>query len=187
MGRPRRPFNGSETIENFGPQWMEDASPDPLGTRRRMRWEASTHWRYRVPNGQNDPLTHLYVLGALMNISPEIELRSGNLACWLNNTAQAFSWDSVTVGKVLSDLCDAFETALGAKRGLLERNRDQKSQFYVFHRNPDTAALARRLYDDLYRLSEVEMAAVAGRQARNRSFSPLLECPAVRGEFEAVE
>ena len=187
MGRPRRPFNGSETIETMDSPWMEDSSESTLGTRQRLRWDASLHWRYRVPNGQNDPLTHLYVLGALMNISPEIELRAANLACWLNNTAPAFSWDSVTVGKVLSDLCDAFESVLGAKCGLLERNRDQKSQFYVFHRNPETGGLARRLYQDRYLLAEAEIAAVAARRPANRSYSPLLECPAARGEFQVIE
>ena len=186
MGRPRRPFNGSETIEQFDSSWMEDAAGSPVGTRRRIRWDSSTHWRYRVANGHNDPLTVLYVHGALMNISPEIELRAGNLAKWLDDTAPAFSWDSVTVGKVLSDLCDGFEQRLGAKCGLIERGRDQKSIFYVFHRNQETATLARSLYDDLYRLAEVEIAAVAGRGPRNRSFSPLLECPSLRGEFEAV-
>ena len=186
MARPRRPFNGSETVEFFGPKWLEDASPVSIGTRRRIRWDASTHWRYSVPNGQNDPLTHLYVLGALMNISPEIELRASNLAKWLNDNAPAFVWDSVTVGKVLSDLCDAFEATLGPKCGLIERGRDQRGAFYVFHRGPDASELAYRLYDDLYDLSDAEMASVRRGNPPNRQFSPLLECPAARGKFEAV-
>lgn len=188
MARPRRPFNGMEEITPLGAQalWMQDELP-ALGTRQRLRWEASQHWVYTTPNGCYDPMTFLYILDTVLQIDPDIELRSNRLTAYLTTQPYRLTWDSTTVGKVLSDLCDAFEDVLGAKNGLLERGRDYKGTFYRIHRNPEVAKVAQALREDLYRLTEAEM---ANRKAGNRPLalaSPLLECASVRGEWEGIQ
>lgn len=187
MGRPRRPFNGVEEIQRLETLWMEDVLPGKLGVRQRGRWESSTRWSYRHPNGQFDPLTYLHVLDGVANIDPDIELRSSRFTDWLNRTRTQFIWDPVTVGKVLSDLCDAFEGVLGVKQGLLERGTDYRGRFYRIHRTEEIAKTYHALREDLMRLVEDEMEQRQNRQRPQRLVSPLLECPSVRGEWERAD
>jgi len=184
MARPRRPFSGVEEITPLGTLWMQDEGV-ALGTRQRGRWEASRHWSYSTPNGCYDPMTYLFILDTVMNIDPDIELRAGKLTEWLGTQPYRMSWDAVTVGKVISDLCDTFEDVLGAKMGLLERGRDWRGAFYRLHRNPTTARLVLAVREDLYKATEAEMALVAAGNRSQRLVSPLLECPAARGEWVA--
>ena len=186
MARPRRPYNGVEEINPSDDPWMARISPVQLGVRQRARWESSAHWTYRQPNGQFDPLTYLFVLDAVANIDPDIELRSKNLTEYLNRTRAQFIWDPVTVGKVLSDLCDAFEDVLGEKSGLLERGKDYKGAFYRVHHLADVAKTYSGLREDLMRLVEVEMVARTQRNHTKMLVSPLLECPSVRQEWNDV-
>jgi len=183
MARPRRPFSGVEDILPLSVKWMEDEKPGVLGTRQRLRWEASEHWVYSTPNGCYDPMTYLYILDTVMNIDPDIELRASRLVEYLKTRPYRMTWDSTTVGKVLSDLCDTFEDVLGAKMGLLERGRDWKGAFYRLHRNNSTAGLAIALREDLYKATEAEMAARAAGNKPLALASPLLECPSARGEW----
>lgn len=183
MGRPRRPFSGQEDIETGSAPWMGAE----LGVRQAARWQASRGWAYRVPNGQYDPMTYLYVLDALVNIEPSIELRASKLAEWLNRTQVQLRWDAVTVGKVLSDLCEAFEDKLGAKNGLLERGKDYRGTFYLIHSSPEVVKLLVALREDLMKATDEEMAALSRGYHPARLVSPLLECPSVRGEWVDVD
>lgn len=183
MGRPKRPFSGVEDIEPTSDLWMSDVATRKLGVRQERRWDASLAWHYRVPNGQYDPLTYLVILDQIAHIDPNIELRAGNLTVFMNKTNRAFIFDPVTVGKVLSDLCDGFDEILGAKLGFLERGRDWRGTFYVIHRDPANAALYRNLREDLMTLTQVEMEARAFRRPLERIASPLLECPSMRGKW----
>ena len=79
------------------------------------------NWAYRANNGVYDALTYLQVLDTVLSIDPQIELRSKNLAKFLNDNKVMFYWDAITVGRVLTDLAESFEVMLGEKRGLLER------------------------------------------------------------------
>jgi hypothetical protein len=121
-----------------------------------------------------------------MNIDPDIELRSLKLAEYLQTQDYRMTWDAVTVGKVLSDLCDGFEDALGAKNGLLERGRDWKGAFYRIHRNPTTARRAQMLREDLYRSAQDEIALRQTKRRHDHLVSPLLECGSLRGTWEEV-
>lgn len=179
MPRPRRPFGGVETISHRT-EYMGVA----LGVRERLRWDASTHWGYRTPNGQYDPLTFLFVLDAVAGIDPDIELRSGNLAAFLRDESPSLSWDPVTVGKVLSDICEAFEDVLSAKNGILERGKDYRGSFFRVHHNPATAELYQQVRKDLMRLAEFEISARAAGIRPPRLVSPLLECGSLRGVFD---
>lgn len=183
MSRPKRPFSGLEDITQYGVSWMSDETSARLGARQRQRWDSSLHWRYRTPNGQSDPLTYLIVLDQIAHIDPDIELRAIKLTPWLNEHSDSVVFDSVTVGKVLSDICDAFEDVLKAKNGLLERSRDWKGTFYRIHRNGETAALYWKAREDLMRLASAEMAARAAGNRPERLASPLIECPSLRGEW----
>lgn len=183
MGRRRRPFNGVEDIIPRRSRFSEDLAPMKLGTRQRNRWKQSESWSYKVANGVYDPLTYMFVLDTVAGIDPDIELRAGNLAKHLNVYVEQFSWDPVTVGRVLVDLGEAFEDVLGPKMGLLERGQDYRGAFYNIHLNADTVGLYYRLREDLMRLAEDEMTRKGRGDASKRLASPLLECPSVRGEF----
>ena len=184
MARPRRPFNGVEDITPSSEKWMQDEMPGALGARQRARWEASEHWVYTTPNGCYDPMTYMFILDTIMNIDPDIELRASKLVIYLESRPYRLSWDSTTVGKVVSDLCDAFVDVLGEKMGLLERGRDWKGTFYRVHRNQATARVAQGIREDLYRLVIVEMEARSMGKKPLALASPLLECPAARGAWE---
>jgi len=186
MPRPRRPFSGMEEINPTAVPWMEDESPGVLGTRQRMRWESSTRWAYSTPNGCYDPLTYLFVLDMVMNIDPDVELRSIKAAEYLRTLDYRMTWDAVTVGKVLSDLCDAFEDLLGKKTGLLERGRDWKGSFYRIHRNPETGLAAQRLREDLYQSAADEITLRQTKRRHDHLVSPLLECASLRGEWKDI-
>jgi hypothetical protein len=184
MARPRRPYSEHTTVARFDEPYMTATGAVP-GTRQRARWLASTHFSYPTPNGIECPMTYMLVLDALMNIDPFIELRAKNLVLYLTETYPQLSWDSVTVGRVVSDFCDNFEDVLGVKNGLLERSRDHNGWFYLLHQSPETARLAFLLRDDLFRLTEVEIA--SRKQGRKTDFkgSPLLECVSVRGAWNS--
>lgn len=186
MARPRRPFSGVEDIIPLTTKWMQEDGAPVLGARQRARWEASEHWVYSTPNGCYDPMTYLFILDSTMNIDPDIELRAAKLVEYLQTRPYRMSWDSTTVGKVLSDLCDAFEDVLGAKMGLLERGRDYKGTFYRIHRNPATAKVAQGIREDLYRLTGIEIEARSNGNKPLALASPLLECPNARGAWEGI-
>jgi hypothetical protein len=155
------------------------------GKRQAARWLSSRLWSYATPNGIECPMTYMLILDALMNIDPFIELRAKNLVIYLTNTYPQLSWDAVTVGRVVSDLCDNFEDILGKKNGLLERSRDHKGWFYLLHQSPETAKLAFLLRDDLMRLTAIEI--TVRQQGKKTDFrgSPLLECVSVRGAWNS--
>ena len=186
MARPRRPFSGMDEITPHPVKWMEDEKPGALGSRQSMRWDSSAHWSYRMVNGCYDPMTYMFILDTIMNIDPDLELRANKLVEYLATRPYQMVWDAVTVGKVLSDLCDTFEDVLGAKMGLLERGKDYKGNFYRIHRNPATADLAIRLREDLYKASEAAMADWNAGKRQPLLASPLLECPAARGKWEEM-
>lgn len=178
MARPPRPYRYMETIEPLS-RWMEDSSDSSLGVRQKTRWESSTHWRYAVPNGVFDPLTYLFILDAIMNMNPDIELRAGILTDYLNVHQKSFSWDRVTVGRVLSGLCGAFEDVLGPKNGILESGRDHISLFYRLHHNAETAKIAYRLREELMGLAATEMSRREAGTAGLKLESPLIACASV--------
>lgn len=185
MGRPKRPFNGMNDILSNEDEYLEELLGVQLGTRRRIRWTSGVSASYPTPNGTQDPLTYYLILDALMRMDTDIELRAGILAEWLSENREHLAWDPYTVGKVLADLCDAFETVLGAKNGLLERGRDSRGSFYRLHQNQGTAGAAWLLRDDLYSLVQAEIAVRRAGGKTDTLGSPLLECPSVRGEFPA--
>jgi hypothetical protein len=187
MPRPKRPFNGMETVHMKRISWMEDDNPGQLGTQRRRRWMRSTHWKYVAKNGIYDPLTYLFVLDAVANMHPDIELRAKNLTEWLNRNIEQFYWDAITVGKVLAELHEAFEDVLGKKFGILEAGLDYRGRFYLLHHNPETARLYYSLREDLMKLADVEITARARGAKSDRLLTPLLECPSVRLNWQSAE
>jgi len=183
MPRPRRPFSGLETINTYHTPYLKDASDQRLPKRQEARWISSVTWHYPTPNGQQDPLTYMLVLDLLMNMDPSGELRASEAVKWLTLHRNSFTWDAVTVGKVISDLCDEIEDVVGKGNGLIERGRDWKGTFYVFHRSFRSTPLVWALRDDLWRLAEHEVS--ERRAGRKTDFmgSPLQECPSVRGPW----
>jgi hypothetical protein len=89
----------------------------------------------------------------------------------------------VTVGKVLSDICDQFEDVLGAKNGLLERGKDYRGAFYLIHRTEATRDLFIAVHEALAAEVAREIASRASHVPSNRLISPLSEISALRGEF----
>jgi hypothetical protein len=183
MPRPRRPFSGLDVVNTSREPYLRDVAASALPKRMETRWVESLRWHYPTPNGQQDPLTYMFVLDLLMNMDPSIELRASEAVKWLSVHRNAFTWDAVTVGKVISDLCDNIEEVAGKGNGLLERGRDWRGVFYVFHRSFRCVPVCWALRDDLQRLAEHEVS--ERRAGRKTDFmgSPLVECPSVRGAF----
>lgn len=186
MPRPRRPFSGQETIEPAADGYGNETVAEKIGTRRQLRWEQSANWRYRSPNGQFDPLSHMLVVDCLAKISPEIELRTAELVKWMNVEYSQVHWDAVTLGKILSDLVDEFTDAMGPENRFIARSRDWKGSFYLLRRSPEALKLLHQLRDDLQRLTRLEIEWQLTQQRSQRLASPLLECPSLRGEFQDV-
>jgi len=176
MPRPKRPFNGQEHITPIEPAWMGAS----LGVRQRTRFDQSQHMTHRVANGCYDPLSIMLVLDVLANIDPDIELRARALTEFLNQARPQFLWDSVTVGKVLSDIHDQFEDVLGAKNGILERGKDYRGHFYLIHRSVGAAKLFVTVHEALLVAANTEIATRANRRPVERTISPLSEIPALR-------
>lgn len=186
MGRPRRPYNGVEDVAWSANKWLVNEVPGLLKARQGRRWEASTHWKYVAKNGLYDPLTFLFVLDAVANINPDIELRSKNLVEFLQRERDQFHWDVTTVGRVLNGIREAFEDVLGEKRGILEAGVDYRGAFYRIHHNAETAALYYRAREDLMRLAENEMTLRALGKHSKEMVSPLTDCPSLRVGFEVA-
>ena len=180
MGRPARLHSGLETPEAGADRYMDELGAPSVGTRQMARWCKTSNMVYPTPNGYFDPLTVFNVLFEVMALDSSLILRASAMTEWLQAHSPRFAWDPVTVGKVLSDLCDNFEDRLGAKCGILERGRDWKGNFYYIHRDAETAELAHRVLDDLQRLVEDEMSKRVLCQKVLRDISPLVECPSLR-------
>jgi hypothetical protein len=180
--RPKRPFSGLTDITAREDKYHKEGRN--LGFRREGRWNSTVLKTYRVPNAYNDPLCHFIVLHTLLNADENVEFRSRHLADYLNLSRPQFGWDAVTVGKILSDLHESFETLLGEKSGLTTRGRDQNGYFYVLHTTEPVIQAAWGVLDDLQGLVEVQMTLQNQGKPVERAFSPLLESTTLRGAFK---
>lgn len=178
MGRPRRPFNGVEEITTIPPVWTY--AKGSVGSREEKRWSKWDNAVWKNINGIYDPLTYLHVLSALAAINPDIELRAANLAKHMAREFPLFIWDAITIGKVLADLADTFEDALGRKNGLLERGRDYRGSFYLVHHYPDILPVYKAMRNDLIKMVEAEMVQRDLGKKPQRLMSPLLDLESVK-------
>lgn len=180
MVRPRRQFSGQEVVVPRRGEWYEDMGwTDVPGTRRSQRWISQRRMSYKTLNGYRDPLTYLLVVDALLRIDTQIELRSSNLADWMNQTYSQMRFDATTVGRVLLDLQESLDTAGYA---FLNDGRDWKGRFYLMDPTEGNVKLLWSLRDDLARLSEIAIAAKTSGRSEKMIDTPLLECPSLRGE-----
>jgi len=187
MPRPRRPFSGQENVITADVWYLKDEAPGKLGTRQAQRWQTSANWTYPVPNGITDPLTYMLVVDALLTIDRSIELRAKPLTGYLADRYTQLTWDTVTVGRVLADLAESLTERLGKANTFLAGARDGRGWFYVMQGSPEAAAALYGLRDDLQRLTQERRDQLANRQDVGFKFSPLVECPSLRGEFVAVD
>lgn len=190
MARPRRPFSGVTVIQPAADAYYEGVYPGHLGTRQRTRWLSDRNLHYTQSCSHEDSLSLLLLLDALMNIDSAIELRAKPFSDWLNNHYPSLFWNAPTVGRILSDLCMQFEFVLGEKSGLLEESRDSRGAFYLIHENPETAALAYAVREDLRSLAlqAVDLSRTFSKSDPRRrlheiSGSPLNECPSLQKEI----
>lgn len=179
MGRPRNPFYRLTSFDPLSVRWLADTAPGVVGTRAARRFDAALNWGYPTRNGTGDPLTYFLVLGALVNVNPSVEVRAKNLAEYLQLHFPQIAWDAVTVGRVLSDLCDNLEDVNGRKNAFLEVKRSSEGNYYYLHRTPDASKTALALLADLYRLCEIEMAVRKQGKKTDYPEGPLMECPSV--------
>lgn len=182
MPRPRRPFSGQETIELRGADWYEDdVREDVPGTRQAQRWRASRAWLVKPTNGFDSSLSQMFVVDALLRIDPSIELRAGILADWMTHH-YPMRFDGVTLGRMLSDLFD-YMGHLPQEQRYLNQGRDWKGMFYVIQPLTPSVRLMRQVRETLYQMAESETAVLNAGGTVERIGSPLLEVPALRGEF----
>jgi hypothetical protein len=101
-----------------------------------------------------------------------------------------FSWDVITVGKVLAEIHEAIGEAVDYKagaqatlantNGILVRGKDYRGTFYRIAINRDTIRVAHGVREDLMELAEQEMVLRARNDHTRRLTSPLDESKTLR-------
>lgn len=152
-------------------------------TERRLRQitRARNHFIHRSPNGHRDPFSFWHLLDVLMAISPDYEWNSKQLADLLNTEKPRFSWDPVTVGRILGDIIESCEMANG--QGLdvapIIVRRNSAGKWYQMTNQPAGRRVLQNLLEDLAKLCDKLMETEMAGALPARTESPLLECPSV--------
>lgn len=185
MARPPLPHRGlkisKREVGYFGPE--VEAT---LGVRERQRLQSARVRSYPVQPGYQDPLTYQLVLLALSDVDPAVQLRAGEFALHMQINYPQMIWDSVTVGRVLSDIqqkfAEYFRTSSVDERkaGLLQKTRDGKGTIYYINDHPVVARKAIDVIEDLSRLVDIETARRVMRDEDRAVWEPLGECPSLR-------
>lgn len=185
MPRPPLPHRGLRIAERetgyFGPEI--DGS---LGVRERQRLQSARVRSYPNQPGYQDPLTFQLVLLALSDIEPAVQLRANEFALYLQIHFPQMIWDSVTVGRVLSDIQQKFAEYFRTsevderKAGLLQKTRDGKGTIYYLNDHPVVAKKAIEVIEDLTDLVNLEHANRVTGSSSRVVFDPLDECPSLR-------
>jgi hypothetical protein len=111
----RRRARALVLIRNEGDPWGSYTTPDAAShiTQRQLRkFKSEAHWAYKTRNGIWDPLTCMHVVDMLMNTVPGESFTAGQFTVMLEVSVPRFSWDPVTVGRILNELAEGLTDVL---------------------------------------------------------------------------
>lgn len=108
-GSPHLSFDGGKF---FKPESLGDAKVFRTWDTARWRTQASV-LSHPSPNSDTDPVTLTLVLDCLLRLEHDTILRATTLVPVLADNYPQIKWDNVTVGKILSSLYEAAQTAPG--------------------------------------------------------------------------
>ena len=171
------------TADTYGKLTMPGSAA--LVTDRQVRKirHGRTTFFHRAKNGINDPYTFFHVVETLLDIEPNRQFNSGQLAAHLNQENPLLAWDAITVGRVLNDILENLaEANPDEKFQPLTRYRDWSGVFYETQHYAPARAVLFRLLNDLIRLCDALHKAEAAGEAPRRQESPLLSCPSVMAD-----
>lgn len=168
------PFDSSD---RFGRRSIEGSNA--LLTNRRVKaWsKARNQFYHRVKNGIRDPFTFFHLVEELADIRTGHPFTAAELAEHLNRHRPVFTWDPVTVGRILNDLVESWQEANpGVRFQPLVSIRRWSGREYMTQDFPESRAVLMDLLDDLVILGDKTG---ASRQQGPALDSPLTRCPSV--------
>lgn len=182
MPRPRRQFSGQNVVTTSNDPLYQEYLPGSVGSRRRIRWNASKNLVYKTLNSFQDPMSLMLVVDALLRIDTSIELRAKYLVEYMDAHYNQIQWDHINLGKILAALADDMNDVL-PNTSFLRPSRDENGWFYLLSVTPESIELLFRLRDDLQKLTLSRLQEPVGYRRAKLDRSPLFECPSLRGEW----
>jgi hypothetical protein len=159
-----------------------------LAERRVRKWAASRgNIQHRVKNGVYDPISFFHLVDALASIQLNQRFTAGQLADHLNKAKTTFTWDAVTVGRILNDIVESCEEANpGRDHQPLEVFRTWAGREYMLTSFIPARAVLFNLLDDLAILGERTVEQEAKGKYSPKTTSPLAWCPSLAQEITAL-
>ena len=139
---PKEP-KGQDELEvepdsGYIPRSLRPQVAIPKTTRERWHDEVKNLFR-PSRNGYNDSLSHLLLIDTLMRLKPDQIIRAGKLRDLLAKNSPQLIWDSVTVGRMLTELSDiAGEDAKKGQKPHITQARDRYGAYFLISYGPDT-------------------------------------------------
>ena len=182
-GRPRLPHSGNRISASTAP-WHSDMLPGGLGVRRTRRLERLVEASPPARNSDQDPLCSMLVLAEILNIDEHVQISARELVQWLRERRPQYAWDAVTVGRILSVICEVFEDRYGHGHGLLYAHRLNGGQIYYMRPTPELVSRAIVLVEELYRMHLVHKEQILRFEKPAVSEIPLYTCESMQGEVD---
>ena len=155
-----------------------------ITTPRVRRWvSGQRRYFHRPRNGAHDPMTQFHVLMAIMDLKPDERFTARELTLKLQISNDYFSWDAVTVGRILMDFIGAIELAYGTdtkSRPIIATRRWNGNGYYISS-IPETREILARLADDLCDACDDVITEEARGRRVSRLSSPLGSLPSLHG------
>lgn len=133
---------------------------------------------HRPKNGIHDPITFYQLIDAVLNIKIGQQFTSKQLADWLNEQRPQLTWDPVTVGRVLNDICENLEETNGVAEAGIASMRDYSGRYWMTTDSTEGRIALLNLLDDLYVLTQGEQ--------NGRLESPLNRCASILRPMAAM-
>lgn len=137
-------FHGQRSIAGVGSLITQD---------RRRKINRANKLTARPKNRLNDPLSYLHILEAMLQVDPNNHLFSTkDFVELLDAYKPMLRWDTVTVGRIVSDIAESLSLRVG--RPAIEVTRTNHRSTYVLHATIEARTAMENLLLDLLHLCE---------------------------------
>lgn len=132
---------------------------------------------HRPKNGVYDPITYYHVLDILMRVTPGVEFRTAEFVKQLKMSKPQLSWDTTSVGRILTDIAESTFEAHGFT--ILHATRRWDGTTFDISGHPIARKALFNLMEDIVRLCQDTIEKELEGVVEKRLNSPLLQCPSV--------